>query len=66
MKSINFEILRANRPILAELGALAESYAHPDPASALVKLRAFAEQTTLAIYESLSLPRPFENNLNDL
>ena len=66
MKSLNFEMFRENRPILAELGALAESYAHTDPPSALVKLRTFAEQTTIAIYESLALPKALENNLNDL
>ena len=39
MKSANFEILRADWPELAALGGFAESYAHADPASALVKLR---------------------------
>ena len=39
MKSLNFEFLRPSWPQLAELGGFAESYAHPDPASSLVKLR---------------------------
>jgi hypothetical protein len=43
MKSANFEILRKGWPELAELGGFAEAYAHADPASALVKLRLFAE-----------------------
>lgn len=41
MKSVNFEILRDGWPELAGLGGFAESYAHADPASALVKLRLF-------------------------
>lgn len=66
MKSINFEFLRASWPELAELGGLAESYAHPDPASAMVKLRAFTEQLVLWIYGKAGLPKPVRPNLNDL
>ena len=58
MKSINFEILRDGWPELAGLGAFAESYAHADPASALVKLRLFAENLTKDIYRELRLPKP--------
>jgi hypothetical protein len=46
MKSANFEILRPRWPELAALGGFAEAYAHDDPASALVKLRLFAENLT--------------------
>ncbi len=46
MKSRNFEILRTSWPELASLGGFAEAYAHDDPASALVKLRLFAENLT--------------------
>ena len=46
MKSANFEILRKGWPELAELGGFAEAYAHADPASALIKLRLFAENLT--------------------
>ena len=58
MQSINFEILRPDRPELASLGGFAEQYAHPDPASALVKLRTFGEQLTKSIYWELRLPKP--------
>lgn len=47
MKSENFEIIREGWPELAALGGFAEAYAHPDPASALVKLRLFAENWVL-------------------
>jgi hypothetical protein len=43
MKSRNFEILSPIWPEPAALGGFAEAYAHTDPASALVKLRLFAE-----------------------
>nr|WP_321265401.1 DEAD/DEAH box helicase family protein [uncultured Sulfurimonas sp.] len=57
MESVNFEILRKDRPILADLGGFAEQYAHADPASALVKLRTLAEQLTKAIYWELRLEK---------
>ena len=58
MKSRNFEILRSGWPELASLGGFAEAYAHADPASALVKLRLFAENLTKDIYRDLGLPKP--------
>ncbi|GEM_PF-805566 len=58
MKSLNFEILRDGWPELAGLGGFAESYAHADPASALVKLRLFGENLTKDIYRELGLPKP--------
>lgn len=61
--SANFEFLKPKRPELAALGAFAESYAHPDPASALVKLRTFAEQVVHSIYQTLALPRPTPSDL---
>lgn len=66
MKSLNFEILRADWPELAALGGFAESYSHADPVSALVKLRLFAENLTKDIYRELALPRPDQATLVDL
>ena len=57
MKSVNFEILREDWPELAELGAFAETYVFADAASAVVKLRLFAENLTKDIYRDLRLPR---------
>lgn len=66
MKSVNFEILRDGWPELAGLGGFAESYAHADPASALVKLRLFAENLTKDIYRELQLPKPDLSKFVDL
>src|SRR5437660_1183206 len=63
MKSLNFEFLRGKRQELAALGGFAEHYAYPDPASALVKLRTFAEQLVLDIYHEMGLPRPLQADL---
>jgi type I restriction enzyme R subunit len=66
VKSENFEILRHRWPELAALGGFAEAYAHPDPASALVKLRLFAENMTKDIYRDLRLPKPDQPTFVDL
>jgi type I restriction enzyme, R subunit len=66
MKSRNFEILRLRWPELAALGGFAEAYAHDDPASALVKLRLFAENLTKDIYRDLGLPKPEHASFVDL
>jgi type I restriction enzyme, R subunit len=66
MKSANFEFLRSKWPELAELGGLAEAYALADPASALVKLRLFAENLTKDIYRDLRLPKPDQATFVDL
>src|SRR3954468_18920034 len=66
MKSANFEILRSGWPELAELGGFAEAYAHADPASALVKLRLFAENVTKDIYRDLRLPKADQSTFVDL
>jgi type I restriction enzyme R subunit len=66
MKSRNFEILRGTWPELAALGGFAEAYAHDDPASALVKLRLFAENLTKDIYRDLGLPKPEHATFVDL
>jgi Domain of unknown function (DUF4145) len=66
MKSRNFEILRGAWPELAALGGFAEAYAHDDPASALVKLRLFAENLTKDIYRDLGLPKPEHATFVDL
>lgn len=66
MKSNNFEMLRDRWPELASLGGFAEAYALHDPASALVKLRLFAENLTKDIYCDLGLPKPDQSTLIDL
>lgn len=66
MKSVNFEFLQANSPDLAALGGFAEAYAHVDPQSALVKLRALAERIVLSIYDRLDIAIGPKPNLNDL
>ena len=66
MKSENFEIIREGWPELAALGGFAEAYAYPDPASALVKLRLFAENLTKDIYRDLRLPKPDQPTFVDL
>ena len=62
MKSLNFEFLRPQFNELADLSAFAESYLTSDPASACVKLRAFAELFTSAIYAQYRFPRPPESD----
>lgn len=66
MQSKNFEFLRPTWADLADIGAIAEQYAHPDPQSAVAKLRTFAEQIVLFIYHKHGLPKPYQPNLNDL
>ena len=66
MKSVNFEILRPRWPELAELGGFAEACAHADPASALVKLRLYAENVTKDLYRDLRLPKPEQPAFVDL
>jgi type I restriction enzyme, R subunit len=66
MQSTNFEFLRPKWEDLADLGAIAEQYAHPDPQSAVAKLRTFAEQIVLFVYHQHGLPKPYQCNLNDL
>jgi type I restriction enzyme R subunit len=65
MKSQNFEFLRPKRPVLADLAGFAESYAHSDPASALIKLRGFVEQLVEALYQAYRLRPLLSDNLND-
>lgn len=66
MQSQNFEFLRPRWEDLATLGAFAEQYTLPDPSSATVKLRTFAEQIVYFIYHRHGLPKPYQSNLNDL
>ena len=66
MKSLNFEYLRSDWDELASLAGFAEQYAYADPASALVKLRSFAEQVVEIIYEKFSLQRPPQARLMEL
>jgi type I restriction enzyme R subunit len=62
VKSLNFEFLRSNRPYLADLGGFAEQYLHADPASALIKLRLFAESMVNDFYSALGLRQPFQSD----
>lgn len=66
MKSLNFEYLRSDWDELASLAGFAEQYAYADPASALVKLRSFAEQVVEITYEKFSLQRPPQARLMEL
>lgn len=66
MQSKNFEFLRETHGDLAALGGFAEHYSFSDPASALAKLRLFAERVVELVYETFRLPKPFQPNLNDL
>jgi len=66
MVSANFEFLRPSWPELAGIAGFAESYARPDPASALVKLRNYGELLVLWIYQKLKLPKPYRADFNEL
>jgi type I restriction enzyme R subunit len=66
MKSVNFEFLRPHQSELALLAGFAEAYVHPDPVSALVKLRTFAEEFVKDLYVKLRLPAPVQANLYEL
>jgi len=66
MNSKNFEILRNSHQELADLGGFAEQYVMPDPSSALVKLRSFAEIMVGYVYQEYGIPRPWQPSLNDL
>lgn len=66
VQSKNFEFLRNARGDLAALGGFAEHYAFNDPASALAKLRLFAERVVDLVYDTFRLPKPYQPNLNDL
>src|SRR5262245_39207306 len=66
MQSLNFDFLRKHWPELSDLGALAEQYAYPDPASALVKLRLFGEALVGSVYHRLRLPRLPQSQFIDL
>jgi len=57
MQTSNFEFLRPENEVLANLGSLAESVLYIDPGSALTRLRAFAEEATKSIYKEERLPR---------
>jgi type I restriction enzyme R subunit len=66
----NFAFLSVHDPLLAQLGALAERYFHDDPATAIVKLRQFAEllSKTVAACHALYLGEgeSFEETLRRL
>ena len=66
MKSVNFEFLREKWPEMASLGGFAEQYAWPDPAGALVKLRAYIESLIHRFYDENELSKPQQASLMDL
>lgn len=66
MTSQNFEFLRDGYPELADLGGFAEKYLHDDPASAVAKLRLFAEQLIERIYQTHQLQKPYQAKFIDL
>ncbi|MCA9678708.1 MAG: DEAD/DEAH box helicase family protein [Myxococcales bacterium] len=66
MKSQNFEFVRSRRAVLADLGGFAESYAHTDPASSLIKQRSIVEQVVNSIFDVYRLRAPYSDNLNDM
>jgi type I restriction enzyme R subunit len=66
MKSINFEFLRPQNEVLANLGGLAEAVLHIDPGSALTRLRNFAEELTKTIYKEEQLPRLPQSSFYEL
>jgi type I restriction enzyme R subunit len=66
MKSMNFEFLRPDNELLANLAGLAEAVMYIDPGSALTRLRSFAEELTKTIYKEESLPRMPQSSFYDL
>jgi type I restriction enzyme R subunit len=66
IKSKNFTFLEQGLPELAVLADFAEQYIYTDPASCLVKLRSYAEQTVKIIYNELDLNNPNTSTLIDL
>jgi len=66
MKSQNFEFLRPENELLANLGGLAEAVLHIDPGSALTRLRSFAEELTKAVYKEEVLPRMPQSSFYEL
>jgi type I restriction enzyme R subunit len=66
MKSQNFEFLRPENELLANLGGLAEAVLHIDPGSALTRLRGFAEELTKTVYKEEQLPRMPQSNFYEL
>ncbi|WP_116186933.1 DEAD/DEAH box helicase family protein [Pectobacterium aquaticum] len=66
MKSTNFEFLRPENDVLANLGGLAEAVLHIDPGSTLTRLRSFAEELTKVIYKEEQLPRMPQSSFYEL
>ena len=66
LETVNFEFLREKHPDLAEWAGFAERYVHTDPASAMVKLRSFAENLVDKIYLLHCFTRPDRPNFLEL
>lgn len=66
MISINFEFLRPKWPELAALGGFAETYAHPDPVGAIIKLRLYCEQIAEWIHFNQGLRKTYNATIVDL
>lgn len=66
LKSVNFEFLRPNLELLADLAACAENVLFSDAGSTLVRLRSFAEETVREIYRQDHLPSLPKANFYEL
>ncbi len=66
MKSINFNFLKTENEILANLASLAEAVIFIDAGSALTRLRGFAEEVTKSIYKEERLPRLPQSSFYEL
>ncbi|MBC8986660.1 type I restriction-modification system endonuclease [Pedobacter sp. N36a] len=64
MITSNFNFLEEEFPLLFNLGQSAEYNLHPDPVTCLMKLRQFAEQLTILIYEAVGLEFPDMNTFH--
>lgn len=56
MESGNFISLKSHWPELFEFGTAAERFAYEDPATAVVKLRCFAEGLVRFVYQKFAIP----------
>lgn len=63
MTKSNFSFLKAEFPILANLGYQAEKYIHDDPSASLSKMRLLLEKMTELLFEIHQLDFPYENTI---
>ena len=65
IKSKNFNFIKDQLPELATLADFAEGYIYSDPASCLVKLRSFVEQTVKITCKEMNIANPENTSLID-